>query len=164
VLSKPWGVRGELTAFSLSDRPERFENLERVYLFGAGGGDPGIFEVESVRNHSGALLFKFQGIDSISDAEPWRNAEVRLPRSERIELEPGEVFLSDLVGCQVVEHGTGQPLGFVTGWQEGGPSGVLQVGPDLLVPFVKSICVAIDTAARRIEVDLPEGLRDLNRS
>ena len=52
----------------------------------------------------------------------------------------------------------------VTGLQDGGPSGVLQVGKDLLIPFVRSICVAIDTAGRRIEVELPEGLRDLNKS
>jgi len=163
VLSKPWGIRGELTAFSYSDHPERFEELNRVYLFGEGAG-PREFEVESVRNHSGSLLFKFQGIDSIDDADPWRGAEVRIPIGERVALEPGEVFLDDLVGCQVIERGTGQSLGIVTGLQDGGPSGVLQVGKDLLIPFVRSICVAIDTAGRRIEVELPEGLRDLNKS
>ena len=72
--------------------------------------------------------------------------------------------MSDLVGCQVVERRTGQPMGLVTGWLEGGPSGLLQVGNDLLIPFVRSICVVVDTAARRIDVELPEGLRDLNRS
>ena len=163
VLSRPWGIRGELTAVSFSDHPERFEKLNGVRLFGA-GGEQGDFEVESVRNQTGSLLFKFQGIDSIEDAEPWRGAEVRIPFEERVELEPGEVFLSDLVGCQVFERATGAPLGSVTGLVDGGPSGLLQVGKDLLIPFVKSICVVIDTAARRIEVELPEGLKDLNRS
>ena len=55
-------------------------------------------------------------------------------------------------------------LGRVTGWEEGGSSGLLRVGEDLLIPFARSMCVAIDTAARRIEVELPEGLRDVNRS
>ena len=81
-----------------------------------------------------------------------------------MQLEPGEVFLSDLIGCEVVERGTGESLGSVTGWNDGGASGLLEVGKDLLIPFARSICVAIDTAAKRIEVDLPEGLKDLNRS
>ena len=49
-------------------------------------------------------------------------------------------------------------------WDEGGASGLLQVGPDLLIPFARSICVSIDVTGKRIEVDLPEGLKDLNRS
>jgi len=134
-----------------------------VYLFG-NRPEPGEFDVESVRNLAGSLLFKFRGIETIPDAEPWRGAEVRIPRKERLKLEPGEVFLSDLIGCEVVERGTGESLGIVTGWNDGGASGLLEVGKDLLIPFARSICVAIDTAAKRIEVDLPEGLKDLNRS
>jgi 16S rRNA processing protein RimM len=163
VLSRVWGIRGEFAAVPFSDHPERFENLGRVYLFGS-RPDPTQCEVESVRSSAGSLLLKFRGIDSISDAEPWRGAEVRVPREERLALEPGEFYLSDLVGCEVVERGTGQRLGTVTRWDDGGASGLLVVGEDLLIPFVRSICVAIDVAARRIEVDLPEGLKDLNRS
>jgi 16S rRNA processing protein RimM len=163
VLTRPWGIRGELVAIPFSDHPERFQDLDRVYLFGSAPA-PAQYGVESVRPASGSLLFKFRGIDSMSDAEPWRGAEVRIPRAERLELDPGEFYLSDLVGCEVVERGTGQSLGVVTGWNDGGSSGLLEVGPDLLIPFVRSICVGIDIAARRIEVELPEGLKDVNRS
>jgi 16S rRNA processing protein RimM len=163
VLSRPWGIRGELTAIPFSDHPERFEKLRRVYLFGDGRG-PSEVEVESVRTVSKSLLMKFRGIDSMNDAEPWRGAEVRIPREERLALDEGEFFLSDLVGCEVVDRATGQPLGRVTGLSDGGPSGLLEIGGELLIPFVRRICVAIDTAARRIEVELPEGLKDLNRS
>ena len=157
---RAWGVRGELIAIPLSDRLERFQNLSRVFLFGNGAQ----FEVESVRNVPGSVIFKFRGIDSMDDAERWRGAEVRIPRDERLEPEPGEFFIGDLIGCEVVDRATGSSLGFVTGWDEGGASGLLQVGPDLLVPFARSICVSIDVAGKRIEVDLPEGLKDLNRS
>ena len=157
---RAWGVRGEIIAIPLSDRLDRFQNLRRVFLFGDGTQ----VEVESARNVPGSVIFKFRGIDSMDDAEQWRGAEVRIPREERLEPEPGEFFIGDLIGCQVVERGTGSSLGFVTGWDEGGASGLLHVGPDLLVPFARSICVSIDVAGKRIEVDLPEGLKDLNRS
>jgi len=39
----------------------------------------------------------------------------------------------------------------------------MQDGGELLIPFARAICVEIDVAARRIVVDLPAGLKDLNR-
>ena len=161
ILSRVRGVRGELVAMALTARQERFETLDRVFLFGAGLEREVV--VEGVRTIAGSLVFKFQGIDSIEEAEPWRGAEVRIPRAERLALEENEFFQSDLVGCEVFERATGESLGMVTGWDEGGAAGLLQVGRDLLIPFARSICVVIDTARKRIEVDLPEGLKDLNR-
>lgn len=162
-------MHGEFAAIPMSDHPERFELLGRVFLFGAGTpgafeAEPGEFEVESARWVSGSLRLKFRGVDSISAAEPWRGAEVRIPREERLTLGPGEFYLSDLVGCEVLDRKTGESLGQVTALDDGGSSGVLRVGADLLIPFARPICVVIDTEAKRIEVDLPEGLKDLNRS
>ena len=61
-------------------------------------------EVEEVWEHAGALVFKFRGVDSISDAETLRGSEVQIPASERVEvvatdptLELGKICL-DLVG------------------------------------------------------------------
>ena len=88
ILTRPRGNRGELTAFSLSSKPERFIELRSVHLFGSGAA----FEVERVWDHEGTLVFKFRGIDSISDAEKLRGAEVRVPKSQRVELEAGRVF------------------------------------------------------------------------
>lgn len=160
LLGKTRGNRGEITALCLSPRPERFEGLEEVFLFGSGER----FEVENTWFHQGTLVFKFRGIDTISDAERLYGAEVRVPIEQRIALEPGEFFQSDLVGCEVVDRRSGQTLGRVSDWQEGGGSGLLVVGDGLLIPFVRAICVEIDPAARRIAVELPEGLKDLNPS
>lgn len=163
VLGKTRGNRGEITAFALSNKPERFEQLQEVYLFDSSGTLLRKAEVESTWFHAGALVFKFRGIDSISEAETLARAEVRVPVSERTSLEEGEYFDSDLVGCEVVDRQTGQSLGHVTKLEDGGGSGLLVVDEGLLVPFARSICVEIDPAAKRILVELPEGLRDLNR-
>jgi 16S rRNA processing protein RimM len=159
VLGKTRGNIGELTAFPLSGKPERFEELSEVFLFGTGTR----YEVESTWFHNGTLIFKFQGVGSISQAELLVGQEVRVPASQRIPLVQGEFFQDDLVGCQVVDHLTGQALGSVTGWEDGGGAGLLVVDSGLLIPFARSICVDIDPAARRIAVELPEGLKDLNR-
>ncbi len=118
--------------------------------------------MESTWFHNGALVFKFRGVDTISDAERLTGMEVRVPLSERAPLEEDEFFQSDLMGCEVVDGRSGESLGRVTGWEDGGGSGLLEVGP-LLIPFVRAICVEIDPVARRIVVELPEGLKELNK-
>ena len=126
----------------------------------------GGFQVESVREQARAWIFKFQGVDTIFDAELLEHAEVRLPLAERLAVAEGEHYVSDLMGCEVSDRSTGGRLGVVTGWQEAGGAGLLEVGEGdakLLVPFARSICVEVDTRAKRILVDLPEGLKDLNR-
>ena len=78
-------------------------------------------------------------------------------------MDEGEYFQSDLIGCEVVDRRTGESIGRVTAWDEGGGAGLLVVDNNLLIPFARSICVEIDPAAKRIAVELPEGLKDLNR-
>lgn len=150
----------------MSDRPDRYQSLRQVFLFRSGGssGEPTPVEVEWVWEHRGRPVFKFRGVDSMSDAELLRGAEVRIPAEERLELPPGEFYHSDLIGCEVVERQTGNVLGTVRELQEFGGPGLLAVqGPEgeLLVPFARSICVDIDITGRRIMVDLPEGLKEL---
>ncbi len=158
VLGRVRGNRGEVTALPLGSTPERLESLRRVWLEGE------VYEVESVWFHDGRPIFKFKGVDTISDAERLSGAEVRVPASERRTLEEGEYFVADLVGCEVVERATGKVLGRVAEFQETGGPGVLAVEPGgLLIPFARAICVEIDPKARRIAVELPEGLRELNR-
>jgi len=159
VLGRTRGNSGEITALPLSSKPERFESLNEVYLFGSGD----CFRVETTWFHQGTLIFKFAGIDTISDAEKLRGSEVRLPISERTPLPPGEYFQSDLIGCRVIERGTARLLGTVTGWDDGGGAGLLVLGDGTLIPFARSICVEINPQEKLIAVDLPDGLKDLNQ-
>ncbi|HWB85802.1 MAG TPA: ribosome maturation factor RimM [Bryobacteraceae bacterium] len=160
VLGKARGNHGEVIAVALSSRPERYQALHSVYLFGGSQPAGRCIEVESTWFHGNTLIFKFRGIDTISDAETLAGAEVRLPVSERMPLETDEFFQSDLVGCEVIDRQTGESLGRVSGWDDAG-SGLLEVG-GRLIPFARSICVEINIAARQIVVDLPDGLKDLN--
>jgi 16S rRNA processing protein RimM len=160
LLGKTRGNRGEITALSLSSKPERYGALQEVYLFGSGERR----EVETTWFHNGTLIFKFRGVDSISDAELLCGLEVRVPLAERAPLEAGEFFQSDLIGCEVIEHASGVRIGAVTDWDDGGGSGLLVINGDLLIPFARAICVEIDPAAKRIAVELPPGLKELNRS
>lgn len=165
VLGRPRGNRGEVTAESLSSRPERFARLSDVRLLGDGSplsDDSALHHVDEVWSHEGVLIFKFRGVDSITDAEKLRGAEVQVPVADRITTEPGEYFHSDVIGCEVRERGSGRLIGRVTRFEDyGGPPLIEIDNGRLLIPFVKAICVDIRPEERRIEVELPAGLEDL---
>ena len=92
LLTGSRGIRGEIQAVPFSDKAERFQILKEVSLFGAKRADeePLRLEVESVWEHRGRAIFKFRGIDSISDAERLRGKEVRIPPGRTIRFKPGK--------------------------------------------------------------------------
>jgi 16S rRNA processing protein RimM len=122
-------------------------------------------EVERTWRHGDQVIFKFKGVDTISDAERLAGADVSIPIERRAPVPEGEYYQSDLLGCEVFDP-TGRHLGTVEAWQETAGTPLLEVRtPDqkeMLIPFAKSICTKIDPEQHRIEVTLPEGLEDLN--
>jgi 16S rRNA processing protein RimM len=165
---RPRGRIGEVAAEILTDFPERLTRLREALLF-AGQSPPRRIAVRRCWLHRGQAIFHFEGVDSISAAEKLRGAEVQLPISERVALPAGQYFVTDLMGCEVREAGGGARLGVVQSVQPTGEEipgtpllAVETPRGELLIPFAEDFCVRIDVAARRIEVRLPAGLRELN--
>ena len=146
-----------------SSRPGRAERLKNVMLDREGRRQPA--EIERFWSHNGHPVFKFLGIDSISDAELWQGADILVPEIERAVPGEDEYSHADLIGCKVVADGSGDPVGMVKGVEDYGSAPLLQLeaadGREILVPFARSICHEIDVAAKIIRVRLPEGLTEL---
>ncbi len=152
TLRRPRGIRGELVATPHTDFPERFAHLQRVYV-----GDREM-EVERTWWHGADIVFKFAGVDSMDDAGPLAGNDVEIPENERVPLPEGEYYLSDLMGCKVYDKG--ELVGEVSDWQEL-PGQILLTAGDIDFPY--RLIQKVDLGERRIDVELPEGLRDLNR-
>ena len=161
-LHKTRGRRGELLAELDSTDPERQQKLKEVVLELKGKRQA--FEIEEIWDHSGKLVIKLVGIDSISAAEAWERAQILVPHEAVAKPEAGSYSHQELVGCRL-ETLAGAEIGVVQGVEEYGGPPLLQIeavdGREILVPFVKAICQDIDVAAKRIRVELPEGLLEL---
>ncbi|MBZ5632227.1 MAG: ribosome maturation factor RimM [Acidobacteriia bacterium] len=157
------GRIGEVTAEIYSSQPGRAEKLKDVVL-GLGGLKRPV-RVERLWYHNGRPVFKFFGIDSISDAEAWRGADLLAPESERARPERGEYSHADLIGCEIWALGGEQALGVVRRIEDYGSQTLLSVekrgGGEMLIPFVNAICREIDVARKIIRAELPEGLAEL---
>jgi 16S rRNA processing protein RimM len=123
-------------------------------------------KIEFFRRQHGRFVMKFAGIDSIEDAEKIIGAELRIPESEIPAAKEGSFYTFHLRGCRVYASPDGEYIGDVTDIADGGGTQLLQVGSgkdEVLIPFAESIVKKVDLAARRIEVELPKGLRELNK-
>lgn len=169
---RPQGRRGEVAAEILTDFPERLVKLCRVQLWD-GRNPPRRTVVRNCwisQSRGGQAIFHFEGSDSISDAETLVGMEVQVPLAERVALPAGSYFVTDLIGCEILERG-GKKIGTVRDVQftgedlAGTPNLVVDSSRgELLIPLAQEICVNVDTEAQRIEVALPEGLLDINLS
>ena len=122
-------------------------------------------EVEHSWTHGNHFVFKFKGVDTITDAERLAGADVLIPLDQRPVTPEGEYYQSDLLGCEVVDQ-NGRLLGAVQDFQETGGVPLLQIrthdGKELLIPFAKAILTNINIESKRVEVNLPAGLDELN--
>lgn len=134
------------------------------------------------QNHRGQCVFHFAGVLSINEAEKFRGLHVFIPFEQRVTLPEGHCFVSELIGCGVFERiaaanslpssaygyralGTVRDVEFPGEGERIRGTPLLEVETEqgeLLIPLAADICTRIDTVARRIEVSLPEGLRELN--
>jgi 16S rRNA processing protein RimM len=164
ILRRARGIRGELLAESLGSPPERFSPGLAVTLRGRERERAAEIERSWIQN--GQLVLKFRGIDSRTDAEALAGWDVRIPERDRPPAPPGQHYLSDLIGYQVVTP-NGRVVGTVAAWQDPGGHALLEVRrgkEEILIPLVPEICVNVDAEVGQITVRLPEGLEELNKS
>ena len=180
------GNKGEVFAELTTDFPERLKSFAGVFV-GKDSDEPRRVALQNFwmdRNHPGYGVFHFAGSSSISEAEALRGLNVLIPFEQRVALPDGKYVVSDLIGCTVFEIRAQTPalssspcslaeapafLGAVRdvyfpGENQPGTPLLSVETPDgeLLIPLAEEICRRIDVAARRIEVALPEGLREVN--
>lgn len=158
------GRVGEVAAEILTDFPERFADRRRLFLLDPSGSRREL-HLEDFWPHKERLILKFAGIDSINDAEALVGREVQIPAEERALLDEGSAYISDLVGCRVAVQGKGD-IGEITGVLPGaGEAPLLEVqqgAKEYLIPFAQEYLVKVDTAAKWIELKLPEGMLELD--
>jgi len=161
---KTQGRHGEVAAEVQSDIPDRFTEGMKLLALGKDQAGRRELEIEGLWPHKGLLVFKFSGVDSMSEAEVLIGSELQVPREQRARLEQGWTYVSDLIGCSLfdqnhevgriedVQFGAGEaPLLIVTG-----PAGKFDI------PFAESYLEGVDIAQRQVRMNLPAGMLEIN--
>ncbi len=141
-IGKTHGLKGEVKVFSLTDSLERFKKLKIVYIDGEAR------KIEGCKLQPDKAILKIEGIDSIEQAELYRNKYLMVSRKEAVDLPQDSYYVADLLKCSVFDT-TGVELGKVFDvlhtpgndvyWVKGNKD-----KEEVLIPVLKDIVVSVD--------------------
>ena len=162
---KTQGRHGEVAAEIHSDVPGRFAAGMKLFALPKLQDSRRELEVEDLWPHKGLLVLKFRGVDSMSDAELLVGSELQVPGAERADLDLGWNYVSDLIGCAVLDRA--REIGHIEDVQFGAGEAPLlivanSVGRKFEVPFAQAYLESLDVARRQVRMNLPEGMLEIN--
>lgn len=142
------GIKGEVKILPTSEDPTRYKKLKKVFIDGVEKN------VLGCKLQPSRIILKIEGIDSIEDATPLKNKEIKIPRQDAIKLPEGRYFVCDLRGCRV-ESETGVYFGELYDVIFTGSNDVYWVKKDkeeLLVPVLEDIVLDINIEKKLIVI------------
>jgi 16S rRNA processing protein RimM len=160
-ITRPHGIKGDLRVRPLTDDPNRYHLLKRIFL-SHDDVNRFPFQVTSVKIGRQVIILHLQGIDSCDKAESWRKALVQIPRTECLPLPQGQHYHFELIGLEVVTV-TGEKIGHITSIESYPANDIFVVHKDdreFLIPYITDIVKKIDIENGILIVNPIEGLLD----
>ena len=167
---RPQGRHGEVLAEIFTDFPEKFSERSQLWLSSEKDAERREYHLANHWFHKDRIVLKFAGVDSISDAERLIGSLVQVPLDKRAELEPGAVYVGDLVGSMLVDVSGGghREVGQIEDVRQGVGAApllvVLKGSEEYEIPFAEEYVVRFDVAGKILEMKLPPGLLEVNAS
>lgn len=164
-VARPHGLRGQVIVEPETDFVEERFCPGAVFWTRSANGDETL-TVCSARLQGRRPVIALEGFRTVDDAARLAGLELRIPEEALKPLAHGRYYQHQLVGC-AVETMSGAPVGEVARVSGGVAGSVLAIdGPrgEILIPLAAEICVDVDVDARRIKIEPPSGLLDLNET
>jgi len=161
VITQTHGVHGEVKVFPTTDDPERFLDLEYVFL--DTGREKKKLTIQSVKFFKQFVILKFKGINNINDIEKYKRCPLLVDRENAVELEEDEYFIADMIGMNVFTE-DGEIFGTLKDVIETGANDVYIINSkkhgEVLIPAIKECILDVNVKESRMLVHLMEGLID----
>lgn len=157
-------MKGECAVFPLTDDPEAvYARGRSVWVTNlAGGVVAGPLTIERSRRHHREWLVGFAGYPDRSTVEAWHDLLLTAAADTLAPPEDGEVYLHELAGF-AVQDSAGQALGVVTAAEQM-PAGLMLAVQgkkrEFLLPYRKEFIKRVEREARRLVIEVPDGLID----
>ena len=156
------GIKGEVRVISTTDFPEeRYKKGNVLFLFLPKNETPVQLTIKSHRKHKNFDLLLFEGYENINEVEKFRDGIIKVPESQLGELEEGEFYFHEIVGCLVFTK-DGEEVGKVMEILTPGANDVWVVkgkqGKEILIPYIDDVVKKVDLKEKIILIDPMEGL------
>lgn len=157
------GIKGEVRVISKTDFAEkRYKPGNHLFLFMDGSQEHLELIVKAHRVHKNFDLLTFEGYENVNEVEKLKNAIIKVPESQLGELDEGEFYFHEIVGCLVFTvHG--EEIGRITEILTPGANDVWVIKPknggrDILIPYIEQIVKKVDVKEKIILIQPMEGL------
>ena len=151
------GIKGELRMQPWSDSPDFLREFKRLYL--DAGGEK-FLDVETAKPHKNIVILKISGVDNIDTAERLRGKILYIDR-EDISLPDDSWFVQDLIGCEVLDHQSGNSLGRLSDVSKTGANDVWHIekqGREYLIPAIPDVVIETDIPNKTIRITPLRGI------
>ena len=159
---KPHGLSGEVQIFLDVDNPQEYDTLESVFVLQGQQLVPFFIESLAIRGDKGIVAL--EEVETVEDAKALKGAKLYLPLDNLPELENDEFYYHDLIGFALA-NAEGAPVGEIQVVLDAGAQELLQVkhtsGEEVLIPLADELIVHIDKEAKKLSMQIPEGLLDV---
>lgn len=141
------GLRGEVKVIPLTDDPKRYNDLDFVLIDGVER------KIEGCKYQKDRVIVKVEGINTIEEAEKYKNKYMEIPREYAVPLEEDTYYIADIIGCTVYDT-NGKDLGEVYDVIQTKNNDVywIRKPKELLIPVLLEIVTDIDIENRKITI------------
>jgi len=162
-IARKHGLQGEVSVFLDVDYPEDYADMDSVFLAARDNDTLIPYFIEYIQLYDRKAVVKFEGIDTVEEAESLRSCQLYLPIDQLPQLEEHQFYYHEIIGYTIKDVNKGM-LGTVQQIYEI-PShdliGMEYQSKEVLIPIKDDIIIKVDKVEKWIEVDLPDGLLEL---
>lgn len=156
-----FGIKGQVKVMPYTDDIKRFDELKQIYIDKK--NQLQLFQIEQVSYHKDMVILKLKGIDTIEEAEKYRNCYLKIDRKDAKKLPEGTYYIADLLGLEVYTN-DGKELGKLVDIYNSGSCDIYVVKDDnvkqILLPNIPDLKKEIDLVNEKIVVYPIKGLLD----
>ncbi len=161
-ISKTFGFQGEVIAFFDVDNPEEYNDLDAV-LIEQGSELLPLAILRTQNMGKGKFRVKFEGIESLRDAERMVKTELYLPLNLLPKLSGKKFYFHEVIGFKAIDENLGE-LGTITDVKDYSNNPIISVdhkGKEVLIPAIDAFIDRIDRTEKSMYFNCPQGLLDI---
>lgn len=141
------GLKGEVKVIALTDDPKRYNELDFVIIDGVER------KIQGCKYQKDRVIVKIEGINTIEEAEKYKNKYMEIPREYAVPLEEDTYYIADIIGC-IVYDTDGKNLGEIYDVIQTKNNDVywIRKPKELLIPVLLDIVTDIDIENKKITI------------
>ena len=157
------GIKGEIAIFVFSGDVSWLPSLRSLFINKKNQLEEHV--VIKKRAHKKGFICLLEKFDNRNLAEEYKGREVWISSEFFVSEEGQSLFLNEILGFEVVEEKAGS-LGVINAFSSNGIQDLLVIeklgNKPIEIPFVKEFVTEMDFKNKKIRMNLPEGLLEIN--